>query len=652
MAVVGTLTVDLVANTATFSGDLGKAAQSAEDFGNDAQEAGSKIDFSMREARGGIALAGEELGVHIPRHLQTLMAEIPGVGLAFAEMLPIVGVVAAIAIIEKLIIKASEAREKMELNAGKLAETTASVMGGLDDKLLEVEKKADELAGNHLGALYITLTQIDHATLKDLASEFTKLAASADASFGDMRRSWYEMRVGSEGAKNALDHFKQQYDTLIAQGKGKEASDLLKGTLDSANASLKALQTAGFVARGMGEASQKALDSQKALVDVLNAQVEVEGKLAALNMGEKQNAKTEEKQKAQKEADEAVKKAQKAKKAIAHAFEELDNGIIAGAAKANKAWAEGFEKQMGWAAKADEEAKKAGEEKQSEYDEVLRATEKAAEEEYKVASEKEKHLLAIHKQTLEQTAAAEVVADQKMVDEQVKALNKRIEELDKFAPNYEKKEKELQDKIKQIQEQGAAQQQQIQDQAQVKELSSLSQTENKMGDMIAQTAAKSILTGKNVAKNFEQVSAQMVEAALTHALEMETIDGRKRLSDAKTAAANVYKTVSDWPVVGPFLAPALAAGAFAGVMAFAGGGEVPGLGSGDTVPAMLTPGETVVTKALTDQVKGSRGGGGHHITYAPEIHAVDGDGVKRMLEKHSAAFDAHLTATLRKHNRG
>ncbi len=79
-------------------------------------------------------------------------------------MLPIVGVVAAIAIIERLIVKANEEREKMEMNAAKLSKTASSVLGGLDDKLLDVEKKADELAGDHLAALRIELMQIDRTT--------------------------------------------------------------------------------------------------------------------------------------------------------------------------------------------------------------------------------------------------------------------------------------------------------------------------------------------------------------------------------------------------------------------------------------------------------------------------------------------------------
>ena len=56
MALIGILTVDLVANTATFSGDLGKASGNLKVLADDAEAAGQKMDFSMQEARGSVVL--------------------------------------------------------------------------------------------------------------------------------------------------------------------------------------------------------------------------------------------------------------------------------------------------------------------------------------------------------------------------------------------------------------------------------------------------------------------------------------------------------------------------------------------------------------------------------------------------------------------
>ena len=90
--------------------------------------------------------------------------------------------------------------------------------------------------------------------------------------------------------------------------------------------------------------------------------------------------------------------------------------------------------------------------------------------------------------------------------------------------------------------------------------------------------------------------------------------------------------------------------AFAKALAFEQGGEIPGAGP---VPIIAHGGETVVTKHLTDQVKngGIAGSGATHIHYSPQIHAVDSDGVERMLKKHSAIFTRHVTSQMRRLNK-
>src|ERR1700730_8459627 len=122
--IVGTLQVDLIANTATFTGDLGKAKAGLNDFEASAKSAGEGVDFSMSKAKGGLMLVEESIGVKLPRHLNALIAEIPGVGAAFAAMLPLIGVIAAVTIIFKLIEhheKLAEAIHKATIEAENLA---------------------------------------------------------------------------------------------------------------------------------------------------------------------------------------------------------------------------------------------------------------------------------------------------------------------------------------------------------------------------------------------------------------------------------------------------------------------------------------------------------------------------------------------------
>lgn len=118
----------------------------------------------------------------------------------------------------------------------------------------------------------------------------------------------------------------------------------------------------------------------------------------------------------------------------------------------------------------------------------------------------------------------------------------------------------------------------------------------------------------------------------------------------------------------------MAAAFFAGVMAFEQGGIVPGFGKGDTVPAMLSPGEGVLNKKMMDLLNQSHlAGTGYFpasvqgtrqpkepvsstnhfntpITYAPVIHAIDGTGVEKLLKKHDKVFQTHVRDTLRKMN--
>jgi hypothetical protein len=134
----------------------------------------------------------------------------------------------------------------------------------------------------------------------------------------------------------------------------------------------------------------------------------------------------------------------------------------------------------------------------------------------------------------------------------------------------------------------------------------------------------------------------------------------EQLAQAKVWASGAGSAVAKIPFVGPILAPVAAAAGFLAAMAFEQGGIVPGTGSGDVVPAMLTPGEGVVPKGVMEGLSnlskfgGLESGGTHfHVRahFAPTIHAVDAAGVDRMLEKHGDRFQRHFEGTLRKMNR-
>jgi hypothetical protein len=154
-----------------------------------------------------------------------------------------------------------------------------------------------------------------------------------------------------------------------------------------------------------------------------------------------------------------------------------------------------------------------------------------------------------------------------------------------------------------------------------------------------------------------QLSQNLIESVL----ERQNVERVQQLGNAKTAASNVYAEVSGWPVVGPFLAPIAAGGAFAAVMAFNEGTDgVPGVGNRDTVPAMLTPGECVVPGGVMDGLRkmansGGFDGGGStihiHVRYSPQVTAIDSNGVEKMLKDHGKMFVKEFHSQVRRMNK-
>jgi hypothetical protein len=117
-------------------------------------------------------------------------------------------------------------------------------------------------------------------------------------------------------------------------------------------------------------------------------------------------------------------------------------------------------------------------------------------------------------------------------------------------------------------------------------------------------------------------------------------------SDAAVAAAGAYAATAAIPLVGPELAPAAAATAYAATMSFVGlaafdqGGVVGGMG-GMPVPIMAHAGERVLSAPQTQNfermVNQTGGGGGHstHLHYNGQVNAFDKNGMRETLRTHA-----------------
>jgi hypothetical protein len=290
-----------------------------------AEEAGELTKKAMREAKGEAGLLGEMFGIHLPRHVRTFVAELPGVGTVLSAAFAATAVIFIVEALAKGIEKLVEWREeahKLELAHEQFGTAVAASFNTLDEKLLRAQIKADELAGDHLGALRKELELINHQSLGELEHQFEILSKAADALFEQLKTSWLSFDAGSKGAQSALTDFKAKYDLLLAEGKDDEANNLLLGTRKSAKDALDDMEKAKQLAEQVhttivhgqviqekmgGGPGEKELDSQRRLVEILDAQVKSREKIADLTNQEKDNKNTEEAHRAADEADRILK---------------------------------------------------------------------------------------------------------------------------------------------------------------------------------------------------------------------------------------------------------------------------------------------------------------------------------------------------------
>jgi hypothetical protein len=235
---VWSLSVDLTTKTATFQSGLADAAKNARgafaDIKSGAGEMGSAVGYSTGEARHSVMMLGEEFGVHLPRALTTFIASIGPIGPALEAAFPFLAIAVGATLLIEHLAKMHEAGEKLTDDQVRFGTAIQNAFNTLDEKILQARIRSDELRNDHLGALRLQLELIDKQSMKELVHSFEEVAKAADVVMKDLQGHWYTFGIGSDGANHALQQFRTQWESLVAQGKSKEASDLLAGTRQSA----------------------------------------------------------------------------------------------------------------------------------------------------------------------------------------------------------------------------------------------------------------------------------------------------------------------------------------------------------------------------------------------------------------------------------
>jgi hypothetical protein len=714
--------------------------------------------------------------------------------------LPIAATAAGIGLIGGIAYEAAEHVKKLKEEAEKLhtALTEQSTAGNnafrsLDADILRAEQRADELRNDHLGALSKQLEAIDHQSMDELVKSFGFVQKAADAVFKELQEHWYTLGSGSTGPAHALDQFKVQYENLLSAGKDKEASDLLHGTLESAQKILQ-LQHAindnrtgtGMMGpelkngdayysamtqlreKGIGY-SKTEVESQKALVDGLQQQVGIETRVNELRKVDSGNASKSTGNEAAARRATAAKEAVDAQVSMGQAAIAADKATADAQLAVQRASIEArLQSDLDFASRdyqvkaAANQAEIAALNKTSNdyqlqlktlHDKALSLEAQYGQQRAELTSrasiaENQRDIQAVETGIREQIDAtregtAERLAAidagireeqarhlqdtsfyQGLLTQRVSAARQEAEEEKKLAlgvaeASIRGREQAAQEEIRhsaamaQIKrtvssphdlgqiddaQKQATREYQAKHQALTEQLTLYRQAGQDKVKQAQQTEMQIALLDKQAADRSQELQTQKVQAMRSMWAEVETgyasmfmnvLEGHRslygaiggfldaavsksvsaslqvmagnkseQLSYAKTAAAGAYKSMAGIPFIGPELGAVAAAAVFAGAMAFEKGGIVPGVGMGDIVPAMLTPGEMVIPKSMTEHLTSaarSGSGGTSHVTHVHvrptyNVQTIDGDGMNAALEKHSDQLQRHFENTLRKMN--
>jgi hypothetical protein len=205
--------------TAAFKAALGEATSETRKFA-----AGMRAE--MAEAKGSIALLGEEIGVAMPRHLRTFVAGLPGVASAMSAAFDAVAVIALADFVYKAGEKVVEFFKKSEDGARKTAaangEFTASLVKSNDQLAVGNDKLEIEIAKlSHKPTNNLKLA-LDEAKLSaiDLADKLDKATTKERELLDSENAGWFARLTGTasnDSAKEGLNQYQKNYQQINQQ---------------------------------------------------------------------------------------------------------------------------------------------------------------------------------------------------------------------------------------------------------------------------------------------------------------------------------------------------------------------------------------------------------------------------------------------------
>jgi hypothetical protein len=164
------------------------------------EESSERMKFSMREARGEVALLGEEVGVRLPRHVQTFLAQLPGVGPALQDAFKATAVLFVADAIAKVADKASQfIADSLVFTDNMKAQNEEMVSGNLAiAKLNEIRQAAIEKLAELKGAT----KEFGEAEKEAAEAEYNRTKSIFDAVEQQVNRTRTTWDTVKEGARD------------------------------------------------------------------------------------------------------------------------------------------------------------------------------------------------------------------------------------------------------------------------------------------------------------------------------------------------------------------------------------------------------------------------------------------------------------------
>lgn len=667
-APVWVLSVDLQTKTATFQTGMADAARSARSAFNDIKESSQDMEdgvrraakgteYSMMEARHGIMMLGEEFGIHLPRGLTMFIASLGPVGAAMEAAFPFLAIILGATLLIEHITKLGEAAAQSAEASQKLTDGMSEGINKATQEIVKSEIEIRKLAGDPAWDLLAQKMELKDAekgieNVNHLEKSIKELLKAAPAT-----TNWNPLNWGDHS-----DETKLQAQSLAEQMRGKNQSEQTSVLNNALGIQSKILEQMN----GQTDVSEAQLKNQQTYVDFLKQETELiqqQADGAALadqaqqgkdreerikKAEEEQRKLAEEQQKGfdhrfKIEAEYRKKTAEASKKAITEKEKDAELEAAAGAAVMKEAAQQQNEK-----AKIAEEAGK----EEAEHSKRMAALTLQS------SQNLTKDAIKLKKSHSQQILDAEIAGENAEFNAAKAAYDREIATLDKYGKDYEGKLKHLQNKEIELTQEHENKLTVIKTRAEMERNSRILSAEGKMRDELARGLA-SVLTGhENFGKMMIGIGDQVAAGMLENAIKSIMANDMTKESDAAAAARKAF--LAGWHFPWPInvvMAPVLGAMAFASAMAFEAGGIVPGVGKGDVVPAMLTPGEGVLPKPVMDNLKQASNHDTapkstqiHQHTHNHNWHAIDGASVDNMLNKHADKFERHVEGHFRKRN--